>query len=209
MVGSEFAAFDEFEKGGDDRDFFVGRDEVEDFGVDDVDAGELVGAGLGVDFSVDVSDLVAIEGEMESGAVVLDGEGGGVVGAHVAGDEAVDGEVGDDVSVVNEDGVAIDPIGDIFNASAGFEEIGFVEEGELGPAIGAIGEGLGPRFVEVMGIDGKVGDASGKAVVEGVGDEGAVGEGDEGFWEGMGEGLKSCPQSGSEKKSFPHGLRMI
>ena len=43
-VGSEPALFDQFKEGGDDGDFLVGRDEIKDFGIDGVDAGELMSA---------------------------------------------------------------------------------------------------------------------------------------------------------------------
>lgn len=107
----------------------------------------------------------------------------------MAGDEPVDGEVGDDVTIVNEDGVALDPIGNIFNAATSFEEVRFVEERQLGSAIGSLRESFLPCFVEMMSVDGEVGNSGIEAVVEDVGDERAVGEGDEGFGQGIGEGL--------------------
>lgn len=79
MIGSQFAAFDEFEEGRDDGDFFVGGDEIEDFGVDDIDSGELVGTGLAVNLATDIGDAVAFHGEMKGRAVALNGEGCGVV----------------------------------------------------------------------------------------------------------------------------------
>lgn len=122
----------------------------------------------------------------------------------MAGDEPVDREVGDDVTIVNEDGVALDPIGDVFNTATSFEEGRFVEERQLGSAIGSLRESFLPCFVEVMSVDGEVGNSGIEAVVEDVGDERAIGEGDEGFGQGIGEGLQACAQSSSEKKCFPH-----
>ena len=111
---------DGFEKGGDDGDFFVFGDEVEEVGVDAVDAGELMGAFAAVELAVDVGDFSAIEGEVLGGAGGTDGEGGVVVGRHVAGDEFVDTDVGEDVAVIDEDGFVADPGGDVFNAAACF-----------------------------------------------------------------------------------------
>ncbi len=209
VIGTEFTAFDEFEEGRNDRDLFVWGDQVEDFGIDDINPRELVGSGLAGDQAADVGDAVAFKGEMKGGAVILDGEGGGVVGGHVAGDEAVDGQVGDDVPVIYKDRVSLDPVGDVFDSTPGFKEIGFMEESEFGSAIGSIGKRFLPGFVEVMSVDCEVSDPGVETVVEDVGDKRAIGKGDEGLGQGVGEGLQTRAQSGSKKKCFPHGRRMI
>jgi len=123
----------------------------------------------------------------------------------VAGDETVDGEIGNDVTIVNEDRVVPDPVGDVFDAASGLQKDGFVEEGEFGSAVGEIWEGCVPGFVKVMGVDGEVGDASRHAVVQHVGDERPIGEGNEGLRQGFGEWLESAPEACSQKKCFPHG----
>ncbi len=209
VVGSEFAPFDEFEEGGNDGDFLVCWDEVEDFGIDAIDSGELVSASLSVHLAANVGDFVTIEGEMKGWAVILSCKGGDIVGGHVAGHETVDGEIGDDVTIVNEDGVSIDPLRDVLNASSGFEKNGFVKKGEFCTAISSIGESLAPGLVKMMGVDGKISDPGGDAVIKDMGHEGAIGKGDEGFGKSVGEGLQAGAETCSKKKSFAHGLRMI
>ena len=44
VIGAELASFDQFEKGGNDGDFFIGGNEIENFGINAIDSGELVGA---------------------------------------------------------------------------------------------------------------------------------------------------------------------
>lgn len=209
VIGSELAPLDEFEEGRDDGDFFVGRDKVEDFGVDDIDSRELVGAGLSVHESANVGDAMAVDGNVESGAVVPDRQCGGIVGRHVSGDEPVDGEVGDNIAVVDEDGVSIDPVGDVFDTASGFEEDGFVEKCELGPPVSSIREGLFPLFMEVMGVDGEISNSGLETVIENVCDEGTVGKRNEGLWKGVCQGTQTGSESGSEKKGFSHARRMI
>lgn len=209
MIGSELAPFDELEEGGDDGDLFVGWDEIEDFCVEDVDPGKLVCAGLPVNETSNVGDAMAIDGNMERGAVVLDSQGGGVVGRHVPGDEAIDGEIGDNVAIVDKDGVAIDPIGNVFDAASGFEEDGFMKEGKLGSAVCSIGKGLFPLLVKMMGVDCKIRDPCFETVIESVGDEGPVRERDKGLWKGVCQGAQTGSESGTEKKGFSHGRRMI
>lgn len=168
-----------------------------------------MGAGLPLDLTSNVGDTVALDGKVEGRSVILHREGGGVVGGHMAGDEPVDGEVRYDVAVVDEDRISVDPGGDVFHSSPGFEEVGFVEEGQFGSSVGAIGEGLVPSLVEVMGVDREVGDAGREAVVEGVGDERAIAKGDERLRKGVGQRLKAGAETRAEEKCFAHGQRMI
>ena len=129
---------------------------------------------------------MAVESKVKSGAVVLHGESGGVVGREMTGDETVDREVRDDVAVVNEDGVSVDPVLDVFDAATGFEEDRLVKKGERGSAIGVVGESCGPSFVKMVRIDRKVSDPGVDAMIHYVRDEWAVGEGNEGLGQGVG-----------------------
>ena len=106
-------------------------------------------------------------------------------------DEAVDGEIGDDIAIINKDRFAIDPVSDVFNAATCFEKDGFVEEGELGSAIGSVRKCLSPRFMKVMSVDCKVVQASGDAVIHDMSDEGAIFKWDQGFGQGVGEWLEA------------------
>ena len=172
--GTEAILVDGFQEGGDDGDFLVGGDEVEEFGADGVDAGELLVSGPGGEFLADVEDAIFFDVEVEVGAGGEGGEGGEVVGVLVGLDEFSEGEVAEDVSVVDEEGFAGDPGGDVFDAAAGFEEDFFVEESEGHSPVGFCGEGLFPGVGEVVGVDGDFFNSGGAAMVEGVGDEGAV-----------------------------------
>ena len=116
----------------------------------------------------------------------------------MARDEAVDGEVGDDVAIVDENRVVIDPLLDVFNAASGFEKDGLMKEGQGGSSVGSVGKSSVPCFGEMVGIDCKIRDARRDAVIHHVRDQRPVGEGDEGLWQGVGEGLQASPQSGSE-----------
>jgi hypothetical protein len=196
--------FCQFQEGGDDGDFFVGRDEGEDFGVEAVDAGELMGAIGVVELAVDIGDFATLDGEMAVGAVAADGKGGGVVGGEVAGDEFVDAEIGEDVAVVNEEGFVTDEVGDVFDAAAGFEEVWLVEELQCHAAIALVAKGFLPLFMEVVGIDGDVENAGLGEVIEGMHREGAVEDGHEGFWHGVGEGAQAGSETGSKEEGFCH-----
>ena len=197
-VGAELIALDQFQKGRDHGDFLSGGNEIENFRVDTIDSRELMASGQFRDFAVNVGDSAALDGEVESGSVGLHRERGGIIRAHVARDKAVDWEVGDDVAIVDENRVAIDPLFDVFDAAAGFEEDGLMEEGQGGSAVGSVGKSPIPGFGEMVGVDRKVGDARRDAVIHHMGDQGPVGEGNEGLWQGVGEGLQASPQSGSE-----------
>ena len=119
-------------------------------------------------------------------------------------DEFFDSYVGEDVAVVDEEGILSDEGGDVFDAATGFEENFFVEEVELEPAIGAVGEGAVPFFMEVMGVDGYFLDAGREQVVESMGGHGTMKDGDEGLGDGVGHGLETSSKSGTEEKGFLH-----
>ena len=197
-VGAELIALDQFQKGRDYGDFLSGGNEIENFRVNTIDSRELMGSGQFGDFAVNVGDSAALDGEVESGSVGLHRERGGIIRAHVARDKAVNWEVGDDVAIVYENWVTIDPRFDVFDAAAGFEEDGLMEEGQGGSAVGSVGKSHIPGFGEMVGVDRKIGDARRDAVIHHMCDQGPVGEGDEGLWQGVGEGLQASPQSGSE-----------
>lgn len=94
---------------------------MENFRIDTIDSRELMGSGQFRDFAVNVGNSAALDGEVESGSVGLHCERGGIIRAHVARNKAVDWEVGDDVAIVDENRVTIDPLFDIFDTAAGFE----------------------------------------------------------------------------------------
>ena len=192
-IGAELIALDQFQKGRDHGDFLSGGNEIENFRVDTIDSRELVGSGQFRDFAVNVGDSAALNGEVESGSVGLHRERSGIIRAHVARDKAVDWEVGDDVAIVDKNRVTIDPLFDVFDAAAGFEEDGFMEEGQGGSAVGSVWESHIPGFGEMVGVDRKVGDAGRDAVIHHMGDQRPVGEGNEGLWQGVGEGLQASP----------------
>ena len=53
-------------------------------------------------------------------------------------------------------------------------------------------------FAKVVGVDREISDSSGEAMIHHMSDERSVGEGDERLRQGVGEGLQSRAQSGSE-----------
>lgn len=198
VEGSEFSLGGEIEKGGYDRDFFVGGNEVENRGADTVDAGELMGACCDAEFVADVGDLVVSHCEVRGGALGANSEGGGVGACFVGGDEVGDSDVGQDVAVVDEKGVVADEGGDVLDAASGFEEVFFVEEVKVDSAIASLGEGSLPLFVQVMGVDGDFFDSGREEVVEGMSRHGAMKDGHEGFGDRVGHGLEAGAESGSE-----------
>ena len=90
-----------------------------------------------------------------------------------------EGEVGEDVAVVDEEGASFaelggKEVGDIGDAAGGFEEDRFIAEGEGAGAVAGTGEAVLVGFRAVMGIDDELVDPDAAEVVEGVGDERAV-----------------------------------
>jgi len=204
-AGPEAAGGGELEEGGDDGDFFARGNEGEDVGLEAVDAGELVGAGVDAPGVAEIDDAVALHGDVAVGAGGAEGEGGFVAGGSVGGEKLGEGEVGEDVAIVDKKRFFVDPRFNIFDAAAGFEEEIFVEKGEGGVTVAAGGEGGGPGVGEVVGVDGEVGEAGSEAVVEGVGDEGAVENRDEGFWEEVGHGAQAGAEARAKKEGLAHG----
>lgn len=161
------------------------------------------------EFVADVGHLVVGDGEMGGRAFAAHGEGGGILRGEMSGDELVDRDVGEDVAVVDEDGVGPDEGGDVFDTAAGLEEVFFMEKVEVDAAIVAVGEGAVPFFVQVMGIDGDLGDSGGEEVIEGVGGHGAVKDGHQGLGHGVGHGLEAGSETGAEEESFLHLQKML
>ena len=128
VEGSELFFFRQVEKGGDDGNFFVGRNAVEDGGVEAVDSGELMGAVGDAEFVANVGHLIVGDGKMSGGTFAAHREGGSVVRSEVGGDEFVDGDIGEDVAVVDDDGIVRDEGGDVLDAATGFEEVFLVEK---------------------------------------------------------------------------------
>ena len=204
VVGSELLFFCQIEKGGDDGDFFVGWQAVENGGVDAVDSGKLVGAVGDSELVANVADFVSRNSEMFAWALTADGEGGDVVRSQVGGNELVDADVGEDVAVVDDDGLVRDEGSDVLDAATGFEKVFLVEKVEFDPAILGVGEGSVPFLMKVVGIDGDFGNASGEKVVKGVGGHGAVKDGDQWLGHGVGHGLEAGSETGAEEEGFLH-----
>lgn len=204
VIGSELLFRNQLEKRGNHGDFFVIGNQIEDFGVNTVNAGELVSPRFTVDHSFDVRDLVSLKGEVLGRTILPDGQGGDVVPHHVSRDELIEGEVGENVSIVNEGGIVSHPLGDIFDAPPGFEKVGLVEEAQAGTAIGRIGEGGGPRLWKMVGVDRDLNNPGLDEMVHGMGDQRPVFQRNERLWQSVGERLEASAESGSEKKCFPH-----
>lgn len=204
VEGAELALSGEDQKGGDDRDLFVRGDEVEDLRIDAVDSGELVAALGDLQHVADVDDLRTTDGEVLARAVGSGGEGRGVFGSGVAGDELVDPDVGEDVPVVDQDGIACDEGLDVLDATAGLEEVFFVEKVKLEVLIATQRESAFPFLVQVVGVDGDFFNACRGEVIEGVGGEGTVEDGDQRLGHGIGHRAQAGAESGSEEKCFFH-----
>lgn len=92
-----------------------------------------MGPGQAIDHSANVANLATLDRDVEGRAMILNRQGGGVVASHVGGDQAIDGEIGDDIAIVDQDGIVADPLRDVFDASARFKEDGFVKKVRLAP----------------------------------------------------------------------------
>ena len=75
------------------------------------------------------------------------GEGRALVRGLVLGNELVDANVGEDVTVVDEQGFVIDEGGNIFDATAGLEKDLFVKKVKLNAAVGTFGKSAIPLLV--------------------------------------------------------------
>ncbi len=204
IIGSELFFRNQLEKRGNHGDFFVIGNQIEDFGVNTVNTGELVSPRFAVDHSFDVRDLVSLKGEVLGRTILPDGQGGDVVPHHVSRDELIEGEVGENVSIVNEGGIVSHPLGDIFDAPPGFEKVGLVEEAQAGTAIGRIGEGGGPCLWKMVGVDRDLNNPCLEQMVHGMGNQRPIFQRNERLWQSVGERLEAGAESGSEKKCFPH-----
>ena len=126
---------------------------------------------LADDDTAEKGDAIALDGDVgvlvrgRDGEWGAEREGGLVAGPAVGVEEFLEREVGEDVRVVDEDRLVVDPRLDVLDAAAGFEEDRFVEEGEGGAAVSRVGKGGGPRPGDVVGVDGEVVEAGGEAVV--------------------------------------------
>ena len=129
-------------------------------------------------------------------------DGGGLTGADVSIDEAIDFQGGQDVAVADKERFVPDPGFDVLEPTSGFEKDRFVEEGEGCISIGPVGECFFPLPGQVVGVDGELLDSGGQAVVEGVFDEGPVKDRDERFGKDVGERTQTRTQTGSEEKGF-------
>ena len=207
VEGSKLFFFRQVEKGGDDGNFFVGRNAVEDGGVEAVDSGELMVACGDAEFVANVGHLIVGDGKMSGGTFAAHREGGRVVRSEMGGDEFVDGDIGEDVAVVDDDGIGPDEGGDVLDAATGFEEVFLVEKVEFDAAILGIGEGAVPFLVQVVGIDGDFGDSSGEKVIKGVGGHGTMKDGHQRFGHGVGHGLEAGSETRAEEESFLHWLK--
>ena len=155
------AGFNEFEEDGDDGFFFAGGEPVEEGGADHVDAGEEVGAVVaGAEEVADVEQeaCLGIDGDVGGGAGGAEGEGDEIAAVVVMFDEGVEGDVGEDVAVVDEEGVgAVEEVADVGDAAGGFEAVGgFIAEVEGDVRVTGGGEGFGVSVREVMGVDDDV-----------------------------------------------------
>ena len=202
---AEGALSHEFHEGRNHGALLLGWNEIEDLRVDAVNAGELMSARGDSEEMTDVDDLLSIERDAEGLSSGADSEGGDIFGGLVGCKELLKPAIGEDIAVVDENGVCTDPLCDVFDASAGFEEFIFVEKGEGGLAIASLGKKGGPGFGEVVGIDGEIRDSGSEALVEGVGDEGAVEDRDEGLGERFSEGAESRSESGPKEEGLAHG----
>lgn len=155
------AGFDEFEEDGDDGFLFAGGEPVEEGGADHVDAGEEVGAVVaGAEEVADVEQEAGfgVDGDVGGGAGGAEGEGDEIAAVVVMFDEGVEGNVGKDVAVVDQEGVgAVEEVADVGDAAGGFEAVGgFVAEAEGDVRVTGGGEGFGVGVREVMGVDDDV-----------------------------------------------------
>jgi hypothetical protein len=144
---------------------------------------------------------------VEGGAGGAEGEGDDIAGGVVVLNERGERKVGEDVAVVNEEGVgAVEEVADIGDAAGGLEPFGgFVAEVEGSAVVAGVGEGEGEGPGEVVGIDDDGAGPGGDDVVEGGADEGPVVEGDEGFGQLGGQGAQALPEAGAQNKSLVHG----
>jgi hypothetical protein len=133
-----------------------------------------VGAGGNTEHPANVHDTFAIDsdvGFMPGGA---ERHGGGFPGACVGFDQSFEIEGGQDVTVVDEEGLVPDPGFEILESASGFEKNRFMKEREGGASIGSAGKCICPLFRQVVGVDGELLDSGGQTVVKSIFDEGAL-----------------------------------
>jgi hypothetical protein len=206
--GADAALFaDEFQENGDDGFFFSRGEVLEELGADDVDAGELEAFGMaGFEKVADIGDLagVGVPGDMLGVTGTAEDESDEVAVLAVVIEGGLEGEIGEDIAVIDDEGIVAEEVGDVGDAAGGFEEDGFEAEIDGGIAVDIVWEGVVVFFGVMVCIDDEILDTDLEEVVEGVADEGFLEDGNEGFGEGLGEGTEACAETGAEDKCMIH-----
>lgn len=205
----DLAAFDQLQQGGDDGNDFSGGDQWEDVcRADTIDAGKLVGAWMNAQGMSHVRDSSAggIETYIARGACTAESERSGCTGQDVSPDKSVQGQVGDDVPVVNDQrGVFVQKVCDVFQAASRVEQDGFVTETERTVFPETVWKEFIPDMRKVMGIDDEVPDTELLEPAHRMNDQWILEDGNQRFGAYVGQGAEACSQTGSQNEGLDGG----
>lgn len=198
---------DQFEENRDDGFDFSRREMFQESRTDRVDAGELMCADIaGGELVTNIGDAPAmmIKCNVFRGASGTQGERDEIAGAFVFLNQRRKWQVGENVAIVNEEGFVTDEVGNVGDATCGFQQHGFVSEDDGQTFVGGIRKRFGIFLRQMMCVHNKTAHSAGEQMIEGMGDQWPVQDRDEGFRQLIGQGPEPCAEPGAQNKSLVH-----
>ena len=202
-----FSGGDELEKNRNDALDLARREMFEEIRTHGVDAGELPFAMLAsAELIADVNDAARfpIERDVKSGAAAAENEGDDVLPFRVFFQQRREREVAEDVAIIDDEVFVRHEVGDVRDAPCGFEQLGFVAEGQRHIFVSAIGKCLGKLFRQMMRVDDELAHAVFQKMIEGMFDERLVEDRDERLRKLVGERSQSRAEAGAQNKCLVH-----
>lgn len=194
IVGEDGAdavfVLDEIEEDGDDGFLFAGSEMLEEAGADDIDTGELEGGGrIGAEPVVNIGDLAGrgIPGDVEGVTGAAQDERHRIAALAMIIDGGLEGDIREDIAIVDEEWFVADEVSDVGNPAGGFKEDGFEAKGDRSLAIGMAGKRVVVFLGAMVGIDDEIANPGVEEMIEGVADERLLKDRDERLGEGLGE----------------------
>ncbi len=120
-------------------------------------------------------------------------------------DERLKREVCEDVTIINDEGLIRDEIGDVRDATRCLQQKGLVAEGDGCPAVSLIRKGEVIAFRQMVRVHDELTEPGGEKMIEGIRDERPVEDRNQGLRELVSEGSEAGAQSGTQNKSLVHG----
>ena len=90
-----------------------------------------------------------------------------MIGMVVRLEQGCEGEVGEDIAVVDEEGIGREEVGDVVDPAAGLEQDRFVAEGDRDAGVGRIWKGAPVLVGVVVGVDDELAKPRASEVFEG------------------------------------------